>query len=510
MKKFFPCFQNQTLENNDGIATIWLNSPPLYQLSLSAKIQNSMARNRKPLPVFEKVEITDAGAEGKALARVENLVVFVPFVVPGDIVDIKIVKRKKSFLEGKAIKLHQASQLRIEPKCEHFGLCGGCKWQNLTYEKQLAYKQKQVIDNYGRIGKLTISKINPIISSEKEYYYRNKLEFTFSNRRWLLDNELLDETVKNNGLGFHLPGMFDRILDIKNCYLQQEPSNKIRLALREFCLAQHYEFYDTRNHIGFMRNLIIRTSTTGNLMVIVVFGRYIANDIEKVMTFLSQSFPEITSLFYLINTKQNDSINDLKPVHFAGVEFIMENMDDLFFKIGPLSFYQTNSLQALQLYNTVLQYANLSGDEIVYDLYCGTGTISNFVAKRAKIVIGIEYVEAAIEDARENSQLNNIDNTRFFAGDILKVLDAEFFQENGRPDVIITDPPRAGMHPKVIEHIMASEVDKIVYVSCNPATQARDIAMMTEKYELVELQPVDMFPQTHHVENVSLLRRRIC
>lgn len=467
-----------------------------------------MGRSRKPLPVFENIEISDAGSEGKALARINNMVVFVPFVVPGDVVDIKIVKRKKNYLEGKAIAMHRPSPLRKTPRCEHFGLCGGCKWQNLSYEQQLAYKQKQVVDNFERIGKIALPEVQPIIRSEKEYFYRNKLEFTFSSKRWLTEKEMDENSEKQNGLGFHLPGMFDKILDIKTCYLQDDPSNAIRTGLRHFTQQHRLEYYDPRKHTGFMRNVIIRNATTGDLMVIVVFAAKRQPEIDRVMQYLSQSFPQITSLFYMINTKQNDAIGDLQPVLYAGKSFIMEKMESLQFKIGPLSFYQTNSAQALRLYQVALSFATLTGNETVYDLYCGTGTISNFVAPKSKKVIGIEFVEAAIADAIENSKLNNIDNTRFFAGDILKILSPGFFQENGKPDVIITDPPRAGMHPKVVEQIIAADPDKIVYVSCNPSTQARDIALMSDKYEVAALQPVDMFPQTHHVENVCLLIRK--
>jgi 23S rRNA (uracil1939-C5)-methyltransferase len=467
-----------------------------------------MGRSRKPLPIFEKIEISDAGSEGKALARIENMVVFVPFVVPGDVVDIKIVKRRKAYFEGKAIKLHTPSPIRIKPQCEHFGLCGGCKWQNLSYEKQLAYKQKQVVDNFERIGKIPVTDIQPIIKSEKEYFYRNKLEFTFSSKRWLTEQELDNAPDNKNGLGFHLPGMFDKILDINTCYLQDDPSNAIRTGLRDFTQQHQLEYYDPRTHSGFMRNVIIRNTTTGDLMVIVVFAKDRQPEIELVMQYLSQTFPEVTSLFYIINTKKNDAVSDLEPVLFAGKDFIMEKMESLQFKIGPLSFYQTNSAQALQLYQVAQTFASLTGNETVYDLYCGTGTISNFVASKSKKVIGIEFIEAAIEDAIENSKLNNIRNTAFFAGDILKVLSPAFFQEHGKPDVIITDPPRAGMHPKVVEQIVAANPDKIVYVSCNPATQARDIAMMAGKYQVAAMQPVDMFPQTHHVENVCLLIRK--
>lgn len=465
-----------------------------------------MGRRKKPLPVFEQVEIVDAGSEGKAVARVDNYVIFVPFVVPGDVVDIRVVKRRKKYLEGKAIKIHKASPMRIQARCEHFGLCGGCKWQNLDYTDQLKFKQKQVVDNFERIGKLDISEVRPIISSEKQYFYRNKLEFTFSNRRWLSEEELKqEENVDMNGLGFHLPGMFDRIIDLENCYLQAEPSNKIRMALNRFSREQGFTFYDSRNHHGFLRNVIIRNSNTGHLMVIMVFGSDEETGITKLMVFLQQEFPEITSLYYVINTKKNDSISDLQVHHFAGEHHIVEEMEGLKFRVGPLSFYQTNSAQAYQLYKVAREFAGLTGKEIVYDLYCGTGTIANFVARNAAKVVGIEYVEPAIHDAEENSRLNGLDNTRFFAGDMAEVFNKEFTDSQGQPDVVITDPPRAGMHPKVVSQLLTIAPDKIVYVSCNPATQARDIALLNERYDLKVIQPVDMFPQTHHVENVSLL-----
>ncbi len=468
-----------------------------------------MGRRRKPYPIFEKVEIIDAGSEGKAVAKVDDLVIFVPYVVPGDVIDIKIVKRKRSYLEGKAVKIHKESPLRIIPRCEHFGICGGCKWQNLSYDDQLKYKQKQVIDNFERIGKLEIPEILPIIRSKKQYFYRNKLEFTFSSRKWLTDEEMEEGTDQNmNGVGFHLPGMFDRIIDVKNCYLQEYPSNNIRKALRQFCLDQSYTFYDSRTHLGFLRNVIFRSASTGNFMVIMIFAKNDRDQINKTMEFLEKSFPEITSLNYVVNTKMNDSINDLEVLHWNGEKYIMEKMEDLQFKIGPLSFYQTNSDQAYELYKVARDFAGLTGNEIVYDLYCGTGTITNFVARQAKKAIGIEYIESAIEDANENSKRNKITNTRFFVGDMAKVLNPEFFEENGQPEVVITDPPRVGMHTKVINQLLLASPQKIIYVSCNPATQARDIALLAEKYELKKIQPVDMFPQTHHVENVSLLVRK--
>lgn len=468
-----------------------------------------MSRKRKPYPIFENIEIIDAGSEGKAIAKVDDLVIFVPYVVPGDIIDIKVVRRKRRYLEGKAMKIHKKSPLRVKPRCEHFGVCGGCKWQNLAYNDQLKYKQKQVIDNFERIGHLSIPEIKPIIQSKEQYFYRNKLEFTFSNRKWLTEEEMNDEIEQNmNGVGFHLPGMFDRIIDIDNCYLQAEPSNSIRQALRDFCFEQEYAFYDSRSHQGFLRNVIIRSASTGDLMVIMVFGRNDKNEVKKTMEFLREKFPQITSLNYVINTKMNDSINDLEVLNWSGENFIIEKMEDLQFKVGPLSFYQTNSDQAFEVYKVARNFAGLTGNEIVYDLYCGTGTITNFVARQAKKVVGIEYVESAIVDANENAILNKIENTSFFVGDMAKVLNPEFFAQNGKPEVVITDPPRAGMHTKVIDQLLLAEPQKIVYVSCNPATQARDIALLSKKYELTKMQAVDMFPQTHHVENVSLLIRK--
>ncbi|MFP4470759.1 MAG: 23S rRNA (uracil(1939)-C(5))-methyltransferase RlmD [Bacteroidales bacterium] len=468
-----------------------------------------MARKRKPLPTFEKVEITDAGAEGKAIARVENMVVFIPFVVPGDVVDIRVVKKKKKFYEGKATAFHKYSPLRSEPRCEHFGLCGGCKWQHMSYESQLKFKQKQVADNFTRIGKFEIPPVESIIGSDRQYFYRNKMEFTFSNRKWLVAEEF-DGTQEHdmNGLGFHLPGMFDRIIDLSNCYLQPEPSNSIRQAVRDFSINNGFSFYDVRNHRGFMRNLIIRTASTGQVMVIVVVAEDSPEDLKKLLDFLPEKFPEITSLFHVLNTKRNDIINDLELQLYYGKPFILEAMEGLKFKVGPLSFYQTNSHQAEKLYGVVRSFAGLQGGEVVYDLYCGTGTITNFVASKAKKVIGIEYIPSAIDDARENSELNSISNTEFFVGDIAKTLSHEFFGANGRPDVVITDPPRAGMHPKVVEQIVSAAPAKVVYVSCNPATQARDIALMEEQYRVDCIQPVDMFPQTHHVENVVLLTKK--
>jgi 23S rRNA (uracil1939-C5)-methyltransferase len=468
-----------------------------------------MRSNRRDYPVLEKVEILDAGSEGKAVARVEKMVVFVPFVVPGDIVDIKVLKRKKSFYEGKAIKFHHFSERRVEPRCEHFGVCGGCKWQNMSYEDQLFYKQKQVYDNFTRIGKFEFPRISPIIPAPDEYFYRNKLEFTCSNRKWLIDKDKDESNNENmNGIGFHLAGMFDRIIDLKNCYLQPEPSNQIRLAIREFAIENNFTFYDTKAHCGFLRNLIVRTASTGELMVIIIFAENEEVNITRTLEHVAGAFPQITSLMYVVNTKKNDTINDQEILLYQGTPYIFEEMEGLRFKVGPISFYQTNSQQAKKLYEVARQFAGFTGTETVYDLYCGTGTITNFIAKSVKKVIGIEYVPSAIEDAIVNSAINEISNTHFVTGDIAKTLNEAFFNLHGKPDIIITDPPRSGMHPKVIEEILNARPEKIVYVSCNPATQARDIAMMQENYSLVKSQPVDMFPQTHHVENVCLLVRK--
>lgn len=466
---------------------------------------------RKPHPLFEKVEIIDAGSEGKAVARVDNRVIFVPFVVPGDIVDIQVIRKKKSFYEGRAVKIHTYSEKRVEPKCEHFGICGGCKWQNMEYGQQLHYKQKQVTDNLERIGGLQLPPLEPILASDKIYHYRNKLEYTFSNRRWFVEkpDPGNPDQESRNGLGFHLPGMFDRILDINNCYLQPDPSNDIRLAARDFALKNDYEFYDVKKWDGYLRNLIIRTTSMGDLMVIVVF-RYVDHiKGPALMDHLLKRFPEISSMMYVINDKRNDDISDLEVKLHQGNAYIMEEMEDLKFKIGPKSFFQTNRDQAEKLYNTTRDFAGLTGNEVVYDLYTGTGTIAAFISRYAKKVIGIEYIASAIEDAKENVSLNKITNAHFFAGDILKVLNHDFIEENGKPDVVIADPPRAGMHEKVIRQIMKIAPEKIVYVSCNPATQARDLAVLKETYIIEKIQPVDMFPQTQHVENVVLLVKNL-
>ncbi|MFP4025228.1 MAG: 23S rRNA (uracil(1939)-C(5))-methyltransferase RlmD [Thiohalospira sp.] len=468
-----------------------------------------MGRRKKRLPVIEKVEITDFAAEGKSIARIDQKVVFVNQTVPGDIVDIQPTKSRKSFMEANPVKFHKYSEIRTEPFCEHFGVCGGCKWQMLPYHEQLKFKHQQVIDNLERIAKVKLPKIDYILGSEKTKYYRNKLEFTFSNNRWLSRDEIdTDKKIENNNaLGFHIPRLWDKIVDINHCYLQEEPSNEIRLTFKEYAEKNNLPFFDLRKQEGFLRNLIIRTSTTGDVMVIPVFYYEDQDKIKNLLQYISHKFPQITSLMYIVNAKSNDSITDQDVILFSGKDHIIEKMENLQFKIGPKSFFQTNSEQAYNLYTKARDFAGLTGNEIVYDLYTGTGTIANFVAAKAKKVIGIEYVPEAIEDAKINAELNQIKNTAFYAGDMKDILTPEFIVKNGNPDVIITDPPRAGMHKDVVETIMQVKPKKIVYVSCNPATQSRDINLLAEKYNVAKVQPVDMFPHTYHVENIVLLER---
>ncbi|OUO53368.1 23S rRNA (uracil(1939)-C(5))-methyltransferase RlmD [Parabacteroides sp. An277] len=470
-----------------------------------------MARKRKPLPILEKVTITDVAAEGKALARVNDLVVFVPYVAPGDVVDIQLLRKRHNYAEGKAIAFHTYAAERAVPFCEHFGVCGGCKWQHLPYEAQLRYKQKQVVDNLTRIGKVDLGEVLPIIGSARTQFYRNKLEFTFSNKKWLTEEQVQSgETFDEmNGLGFHIPGMFDKVLDIHKCWLQDDISNRIRLAIKDYCLQHEgYPFFDLRNQEGFMRTLMIRTASTGDLMLVVVFFHEDRERREALLDYIAQQFPEITSLLYVINGKCNDTITDQEVHVYRGNDHIIEEMEGLRFKVGAKSFYQTNSHQAYELYKVARSFAGLTGEELVYDLYTGTGTIANFVSRQAREVIGIEYVPEAIEDAKVNSALNCITNTRFFAGDMKDILTDDFVHTHGRPDVIITDPPRAGMHEDVIKTILAASPKRIVYVSCNPATQARDLNLLDAAYAVRKVQPVDMFPHTHHVENVVLLEKR--
>jgi len=469
-----------------------------------------MARKKKSLPVIEAVEVVDIAAEGKAIAKINDMVVFIPYVIPGDVIDLQLTRKKNSYAEGKPTKFVKYSPLRVDAFCEHFGVCGGCKWQILPYPEQLKYKQKQVIDNLTRIGKVDLPEISPILGSEKTDFYRNKLEFTFSNKKWLTYEQITSgESFDNmDALGFHIPGMFDKVLDINKCWLQDDISNQIRNFIREYCKSHTFTFFDLRNQNGLMRNLIIRTSTTGELMLIVVFFEDDKEKHELLLNAIAEEFPQITSLLYIINKKANDTITDQEVLTWKGNDFIYEEMEGLKFKIGPKSFYQTNSEQAYNLYKITRDFAGITGNELVYDLYTGTGTIANFVAKQARQVVGIEYVEEAIEDAKFNSQNNNISNTIFYAGDMKDILTQDFINEHGKPDVIITDPPRAGMHNDVIESILFANPERIVYVSCNPATQARDLNLLGEKYKVDKVQPVDMFPHTHHVENVVLLSRK--
>jgi len=457
--------------------------------------------------VFEDVTIIDIAEEGKGVGKAGELVLFVEKAVPGDVADVQVYRSKKNFAEAKILTLKQASPHRIEPFCEHFGTCGGCKWQHMTYAAQLQFKQKSVADALTRLAKIDAGGMLPIIPSPADRYYRNKLEFTFSNKRWLYEGESReDENLNMNALGFHIPGRFDKILNINHCYLQADPSNAIRNRIDEFAKRDGYTYYDLRAHTGMLRNLIIRTSSTGELMVIVVFTFAEQDEVDKLMAFVEAEFPKITSLLYIINQKKNDTVFDQDVVAWKGPEYIYEEMEGIKFRIGPKSFYQTNSIQALRLYEITRDFADFKGDELVYDLYTGAGTIANFIAGHVREVVGVEYVPSAIEDAKINSNINHITNTKFFAGDMKDVLSAEFVAEHGQPDVIITDPPRAGMHPDVVARLMEIGVEKIVYVSCNAATQARDLLVLKEKYDTVKIQPVDMFPHTQHVENVVLLR----
>ena len=468
---------------------------------------------KKNLPTFENILITGVAAEGKSLTRINDYVVFVPWAVPGDSVDLQITKKKHSFMEARVLRYVKLSEQRCQPICRHFGVCGGCKWQMLPYQQQLQYKQQQIIDNLVRIGKLTLPDISPIIGSEKTYQYRNKLEFTFSDKRWYSWEDInnaggVENINKLPGLGFHISNNFDKVLDIEECHLQDNINNLIRNDIRQFAFDNDLSFFDLRNQTGFLRNMIVRTSNTNQLMLIIVMAQDDGRKRELLLSHIAETFPQITSLLYVINTKANDTITDL-PVHiYKGIDYIIEQMEDLQFKVGPKSFYQTNTDQAYELYKVARKFAELTGNELVFDLYTGTGTIANFVANHAKQVIGIEYVPEAIEDAQINSQINNINNTVFYAGDMKDILTGEFINRHGTPDVIITDPPRAGMHPDVVNTILTAAPKRIVYVSCNPATQARDLAMMEQDYIITAVQPVDMFPHTQHVENVVQLKRR--
>ncbi|WP_428659705.1 23S rRNA (uracil(1939)-C(5))-methyltransferase RlmD [Runella sp.] len=470
-----------------------------------------MKNYKKNRQVVSNLLIEDFAAEGKCIGRLDGAVVFVEGnAAPGDVVDVEILAfKKKKFYEARVIKTLSFSDKRAEPFCDYFGTCGGCKWQHIGYDEQLHFKWKQVNDHLERIAKVKLPIIEPILPSKGTTYYRNKLEYTFSNLRWFTLDEINSGTeLERNALGFHIPKRFDRILDIDKCYLQPDPSNEIRNRLRDFCLQEGYRFYDQKHNVGFLRNLILRTANTGDVMVIVQFAEPNQEDIDTVMAFLAETFPQITSLQYIINTKGNDSYYDQTAILYAGKPYIEERMEDLIFRVGPKSFYQTNSDQAYELYKVARDFAQLTGNEHVYDLYTGTGTIANFVARQAKAVVGVEYVADAIEDAKVNSEINGIQNTRFYAGDMKNVLNEEFVLQNGHPDVVITDPPRAGMDEPVVRTLLTMEPTKIVYVSCNSATQARDLAWLDEKYEVTKVRPVDMFPHTHHVENVVVLQKK--
>lgn len=469
-----------------------------------------MGRKRKELPVVENVEITGVAAEGKSIARVDDMVVFIPYGAPGDVVNIKLDKKKRSYAEAHIVDLVKPSPDRVTPTCEHFGVCGGCKWQHIPYESQLRYKRDQVVDALTRIAKVEIPEVNPTLGSKETFCYRNKLEYTFSCKCWITFEDLRSgrEIADRNALGFHIPGAFDKVLDIKKCWLQDDLSNRIRLFVRQYALAKGYEFYDIKAQQGLMRTLMARIASTGEVMLIVVFARPEQEKIDDLMGAIAAEFPEITSLLYVVNQKVNDTIADQEVITYCGRDYINEEMEGLQFRIGPKSFYQTNSLQAYELYKVARRMACLKPDDLVYDLYTGTGTIANFVARQVKKVVGIEYVPEAIADAKLNSEVNGIDNTIFFAGDMKDVLTDGFIEEHGRPDVMIIDPPRAGMHEDVVNVILNARPERIVYVSCNPATQARDLALMDSLYRVEEVQPVDMFPHTHHVENVVRMTRR--
>jgi 23S rRNA (uracil1939-C5)-methyltransferase len=466
-----------------------------------------VSRKKKNI-VLEKVQVEDYAAEGKSLAKVDGKVIFIEGVVPGDVVDVQLGRNKKDWAEGRPLRFHSYSADRVKPFCSHFGVCGGCQWQMLPYEKQLLYKQKQVRDNLQRIGKVALPEMMPILGANETRYYRNKIEYTFGNKRFLLKEELNDPLISSEQdvAGFHAKGMFDKLVDIQTCYLQDEPTNAIRLAVKKFAKENNYTFYDIRNHVGFLRTMQVRLCTTGELMVNIVFGEENKSNTKALLEHILQQFPAITTLLYTINTKKNDSLFDLEPVVYHGKGYAIERLEDFQFKIGPKSFFQTNTKQGEQLYKVARDFAELSGNEIVYDLYCGTGSIGIFVSKKAKKIIGVEMIAAAIEDAKENAALNNLSDTAFFAGDVIEVCNDEFFAEHGRPDVIITDPPRAGMHEKLVRKILEMAAPTVVYVSCNPATQARDLNLLDEKYAVTKIQPVDMFPHTLHIENVVQLK----
>ncbi len=470
-----------------------------------------MAKKNTDKVVFDHIQVLDAGAKGVSVAKApDGKVIFIPNVVPGDVVDVQTFKKRKAYYEGKAVKFHEYSQHRVEPICEHFGVCGGCKWQNMKYSQQLHYKQNEVFNHLLRIGKIELPELEPILGSQKQFFYRNKMEFSFSNSRWLTEKEIgSDEDLGNrNALGFHIPKMWDKILDINKCHLQGDPSNAIRNEIRVFANENNLTFFNPRNHEGLLRTLMMRTASTGEIMVLIQFFENDKTSRELLLDHIYDKFPQITSLQYVVNNKANDTIYDQNIQLYKGRDYILEEMEGLKFSINAKSFYQTNSDQAYELYKITRDFAGLSGNEIVYDLYTGTGTIAQFVSKNAKKVIGVESVPEAIVDAKANAVRNEITNCEFYVGDMKVVFNESFIAQHGKPDVIITDPPRDGMHKDVIEQIMKIEPERIVYVSCNSATQARDLALMDEKYKVTRVRPVDMFPQTHHVENVVLLERR--
>ena len=467
-------------------------------------------RKKKPLPIIENVEIVDVAAEGKSIAKIDDMVVFIPYGAPGDIVNIKLDKKKKSFAEAHIERMVRPSEIRIEPFCEHFGVCGGCKWQHLPYDFQLKFKRQQVVDALQRIAKVEIPEIPTTIGSDNTTCYRNKLEYTFSNKSWLTFEQMKsgEEFPDRNAVGFHIPGAFDKVLNINKCWLQDNISNEIRLFIRDYALSKGYTFYDLKNQQGLMRTIMVRIASTCEIMLIVVFGEDNPEAVNDVMEAIKEKFPQITSLLYVINLKVNDTIGDQEVITYSGKPYIEEEMEGLKFRIGPKSFYQTNSHQAYKLYSKTREFAHLTGNELVYDLYTGTGTIANFVARQCRKVVGVEYVPEAIDDARLNSQVNGIDNTLFYAGDMKDILTDSFVAEHGVPDVMIIDPPRAGMHEDVVKVILNAAPKRIVYVSCNPATQARDVALLDCKYKITDIQPVDMFPHTHHVENIIAMDLR--
>ena len=470
-----------------------------------------MAR-RAANELIKEVTVERMAAEGKCIVKHNDRVVFVPFVAPGDVVDVHTTRKKKTYWEGRVVNFHHLAEERVEPFCEHFGVCGGCKWQHIPYSQQLAYKRQQVIDHFQRIAKVPLPEVPPTLGSEQTTYYRNKLEFAFSDQRWLTREELAQKevTYDRRALGFHMPGSFEKVLPIHHCYLQEDPSNAIRLAIDDYAKANTISYYNARRHSGLLRTLMIRSTSTGEFMVVVQFGGDAQGEehqevVAKLLDHIRSTFPDLTSVQYVINPKKNDTFHDLTVQLHSGKEYLTERMGELQFRISAQSFYQTNSEQAHRLYQVALEMAQLTGEEYVYDLYSGTGTIANFIASQAKRVVGLEYVRTAVADARVNSEINNIKNTQFVAGDIKDLLQPNLIEKHGRPDVVITDPPRNGMHPDVVKQLVAMESPRLVYISCNPATQARDVALLSEKYRVTQIQPVDMFPHTHHVENVALL-----